>query len=156
LFIDEVREVKFWSHIFRGLPVNVAAKEIEDSGLSPPLSALLSWSEEAMKALNSINKDDGVMGWSSKPLAFSAAMRAIVCAVTLLNYYHENIQDASILLWSGKIANIISELEVFVAKSRSNRVHESLLAEILAINSQETVVRLGLEGQNFSSNLRRI
>jgi len=31
-----------------------------------------------------------------------------------------------------------------------------LLAEILAINSQETVVRLGLEGQNFSSNLRRI
>jgi hypothetical protein len=156
LFIDEVREVKFWSYIFGGLPLNAATKGIEDSGISPPLSALLSWSEEAIKALNSINKNDGVMGWSSKPLAFSAAMKTLVCAVTLLNYCDEKIQNASMLLWSGKIADIIIGLQVFVAKSRSNRVHESLLAELLAIKSQETVIRLGLEGQNFSSNLRRI
>ena len=152
LFIDEVREAKFWSDFFTRLSMSPPAEPVRVHSsrnkrttpkLDTSVAALLSWTLDSLQALVAIDKDDGVMGWISKPLAFSAAMRTLICARTLIDCHEKK----TILLHGMRnvdIEEMVIMLEVFVAKSKNSGMHQSLLAELSKIQSKSVKERLGL------------
>jgi hypothetical protein len=155
LFIDEVREVKFWQNVLENAASKTSDANEDKNPKRPALLTLLSWTLDAIKTLNAVHREDGVMGWSSKPGAFAACMRTIVCANTLLNCHDKAVWHPKNPCWDDGMEQIIAELGNFVRKSSMSSFHESLLTEVREGNSVSTVHRLGLENIEFKLTLRR-
>lgn len=161
LYIDEVREVKFWGDVFERLFFQDNVREGDDYSISSdkaPISALLSWTVDAVKALNRIVQQDGVLGWSSKPPAFSACMRTIICASALLELNEGNRQLAKSFssAENEQLDIIISELAAFATNASKAGFHGSLLAELKKRLPASLWHCLGTDDSDFSYSLERI
>jgi hypothetical protein len=161
LYIDEVREVRFWGDIFLRVFFHDNVRK-EDNHLTgfdkAPILALISWTVDAVKALNTIDHQDGVLGWSSKPPAYSACMRTIICASALSELNEENTPLAKSLSWAEneQLEVIISELATFVTNASQVGFHASLLAEMKERLPASVWHRFGTEDSDFSYTLERI
>lgn len=161
LYIDEVREVKFWGDVLDKFLFHHDVSERDDGQTTfdkAPISALISWTENAVQVLNTIDQQDGVLGWSSKPPAFSACMRTIICACALLklNAGTKLLAKCFSSVENGQLDVIISELATFVANASKARFHGSLLAELNARLPISVRHFFGAEDSDFSYTLERI
>jgi len=103
LFVDEIRELKIWSK-FIGANLYYV---------------LECWVQEGLHTLNDLlSKQDGPLGWTSKPVVFSICMRILVSAKAL--------QRQSL----PKNESIIVALKEFERLGREAQCHESLLFEV--------------------------
>lgn len=85
LFIDEVRETRLWCDIFVGSSSN----RREDSGIEQtwikPNAALAAWVLHGLKTMNKLlEKEDGSLGWISKPAVFAICMRVVLSAYAII------------------------------------------------------------------------
>lgn len=80
LFIDEVREADRWTAAFKALQW-----EASDSGLH----ALDGWMASGLECLRDLaNREDGPLGWASKPQVFAICSRVVrgVAALMMIDY----------------------------------------------------------------------
>lgn len=84
LFVEEVRETKRWVH----------ALEVMDAEASDPsIVRLNDWLLGGLDRLRSLfEKEDGPLGWSSRPQAFAIASSVILCSVSLVSSRHASKQ----------------------------------------------------------------
>jgi hypothetical protein len=158
LFIDEVREVKFWSSVFKRLLFQ-NSKDSKNGDIfteKTPVMALLSWTLDAIKALNGITQGDGILGWTSKPAAFSACMRTIICANTLLSYELHGFEDSKLIFWQSRIQMVLAELQIFLSRCTKTKFHEGLVAELAAEKTLLALSRPLSEARSFRHFLKRI
>lgn len=130
LYIDEVRDVKFWAQIFEGL-----CKPSDGEGPRPILkeeaiSTFVAWVVDAVNTLNTIDRQDGILGWTSKPAAYSACMRTIVSANALLRYESQHKGSTDLKLFDQEFRTIGRGLEEIASRSAAAGFHELLQAEI--------------------------
>ncbi|KAF4628970.1 hypothetical protein G7Y89_g9185 [Cudoniella acicularis] len=91
LWIDEVRELKRWSAIFRRLPKNTVDCS-EPAGNPSPIEVLIIYASTALLELvKQLDKFDGPWGWSSRPTAFAVCIRVVVCANIVVSYGTSNL-----------------------------------------------------------------
>lgn len=137
LYIDEVRDVKFWGQIFEDLCKRNVTGESDVISRGKPLETFVTWTAEAVEALNVIGKQDGILGWISKPAAYSACMRTIVSAKVLLKY--ESQLEASFKTESmdKDLKGISQGLEEITTRSAAIGFHELLHAELIKTCSED-------------------
>lgn len=131
LFVDEVRETELWCGMFekKGLRNPVAyTKRI----WGMPDTILAEWVLHGLESLNRLlDKEDGPLGWSSRPAVFAVCMRILLSANSILRR-QENIRlevDGRDDTKEPIFEDIITALQHFVALGRKRKVHERLLFE---------------------------
>jgi hypothetical protein len=137
LFIDEVREAKLWSKIFEETALDTwnwqgADFDIENTW-SQPHAALAAWVMEGLLALNALLvKEDGPLGWTSKPTVFALATRLLLSANAIIRRHEGLVTSATgrPVLGNRIIGGIIFALEQFVTLSRHKKIHENLVLEV--------------------------
>lgn len=137
LFIDEVREAKLWSRIFEETALDTWNWERADFDIentwAQPHAAVAAWVMEGLLALNAlVIKEDGPLGWTSKPIVFALATRLLLSANAIIQR-HEGLMTSATgrpVLGNRVIGGIIFALEQFVTLSKDRKVHESLLVEV--------------------------
>jgi hypothetical protein len=146
LFVDEVREMKLWSNVLGELTQQSREALYErpaSSEHSKPLEALAMWTADGLATLNKTLKADGPLGWTSKPSAFAASMRVLVCVNAVLRLYTqysllplvpENSSSTS-LVWDTKVQQILDGSEVFLTTCQHMDLHPTLLSELLSLAS---------------------
>lgn len=137
LFIDEVREAKLWSRIFEETALDTWNWERADFDIentwSQPHAAVAAWVMEGLLALNALlAKDDGPLGWTSKPTVFALATRLLLSANAIIQRHEGLVTSATGRPIPGNqiIGGIIFALEQFVTLSRDKKIHENLLLEV--------------------------
>jgi len=146
LFIDEVREMKLWSNVLGELPQQAQQYLYEgpmDSKHSEPLAALAMWTADGLATLNKTLKADGPLSWISKPSAFAASMRVLVCVNAVLRHHAqypamalgtENSASTSPIR-NSEIQRILNGLEILLTTYQHMNVHPILLSELLSPTS---------------------
>ncbi|RDW59572.1 hypothetical protein BP6252_12659 [Coleophoma cylindrospora] len=132
LFYDEIREAKVWSVLFE--------KELHSSW-SNAISVLATWVLEGLTVLNLLaTKNDGPLGWTSKPAVFAQCMRIIISAKALLRYQasctiaqlgDEKASNTRLKVPEDTTDKIREELDMLISLSSDKQLHESLIYEIL-------------------------
>jgi len=140
LYIDEVREIKFWKGIFEQLYLQDIKKVQVGAIGDKALLAFMAWTVDAINSLTTIDQQDGVLGWTSKPAAFSACMRTILCARSLLDFNSRSKLAPTNSSWVEGVRKILAGLDVITAKAPAVGFHESLVAELVE-NSTENTLR---------------
>jgi len=139
LFIDEVKETKLWSDIFtKGLEI-ISKGEDVGSEWYECVSSLASWVIEALDALNALaeTKEDGPLGWTSKPSVFASCMRVIKCANTLLGsdftiqVLEQKSQDKTLTTWEGTRKIIYEKVRLFSVLGSRQKLHPALLDSVI-------------------------
>lgn len=131
LFIDEIREARIWSNAFKDVDLGPYTTADINTLWEPPFSALTSWVEDGLSIMmDLLIKEDGPLGWASKPAVFALCMRVILSAKTI-------IQCNSRIISSGlgrgvhpEVERIASVLRKFKHLAQEKRVHGGLLSEI--------------------------
>ncbi|KAI0128637.1 putative death-receptor fusion protein-domain-containing protein [Xylariales sp. AK1849] len=104
LYIDEVREAQRWRDAFRDLSYP------QDDAV---LEALVDWTTQGLRTLSGLaEKDDGPLGWTSKPEVFAICSRIVISGAALAEQHLE----------------VRKELRQFVGKGEQTRVHGLLLS----------------------------
>ncbi|KAG0647573.1 tRNA (cytidine(32)-2 -O)-methyltransferase non-catalytic subunit TRM732 [Hyphodiscus hymeniophilus] len=134
LFVDEVREAKLWSKIFKDTALNTHNGERVDFDVentwSQPHTALATWVIDGLlTGCSLLNKDDGPLGWTSKPAVFSLLTRLLLCANATIQRHERLATSATGRSVAGNrtIGGIIFALNQFVSFSKEKKIHESLL-----------------------------
>ncbi|KAK8089396.1 tRNA methylation protein [Apiospora hydei] len=104
LYIDEVREARRWREAFRGVSYK------EDSAV---LAALVEWARSGLQTLTRLaERDDGVLGWASKPEVYAICARVVILGAAL----------------AGSHPAVKEELQRFFDVGHKTRVHGLLLS----------------------------
>jgi hypothetical protein len=128
LFVDEIRETKLWSNIFVGTKMNDWSSSEIHAVWGRAHSVLANWVLKGLDTLiGLLSKDDGPLGWTSKPGAFAVCMRIIVSANSILERYEGLLECSN----DDIIGDIITALGEFGRLGREKSCHESLLFEVL-------------------------
>jgi hypothetical protein len=136
LFLDEIREAKLWIQIFEETGPDTLTSEQGnfdiESTWQQPHTAFATWVLEGLLALNALVKEDGPLGWTSKPAVFALVLRLLLSANTIIQRHEGMITSAISRSVPGNriIGGIIFALEEFVALSYGKGMHESLLGEV--------------------------
>lgn len=137
LFIDEVREAKLWGKVFEDTALDTWNWERADFDIentwSQPHTAVAAWVMEGLLALNALLvKEDGPLGWTSKPTVFALVTRLLLSANAIIQRHEGLVTSATGRPVPGNrvIGGIIFALEQFATLSRDTKIHESLLLEV--------------------------
>ncbi|KAK7951761.1 uncharacterized protein PG986_007489 [Apiospora aurea] len=104
LYIDEVREARRWREAFRGVSYK------EDSAV---LEALVEWARSGLQTLTRLaERDDGVVGWASKPEVYAICARVVILGAAL----------------AGSHPAVKEDLQRFFDAGHKTRVHGLLLS----------------------------
>jgi len=133
LFIDEVRETKLWCKTFE--EADLSSWNVADikNVWGRPYVELVTWVNNGLKALSALLvKEDGPLGWSSKPAVFTICMRILCSANAVLR-----CRERMLLGTEGNpeardrfIEDIVRALDRFVGLGHEKKLHESLLFEV--------------------------
>lgn len=130
LFIDEVRETHLWARAVEEADLQSTLETHVGLAWAQPCAALVSWVEDGLTTMiNLLDKEDGPLGWTSRPAVFAVCMRVLLSAkaITRLNERRlvsgTSIQDSNILLAS----NVSAALLRFSQLGREKNIHGSLL-----------------------------
>lgn len=129
LFIDEVREANLWAKVFKEMNLHSYSADINNVW-AQPYAALVSWVIDGLETMTGLlDKEDGPLGWTSRPAVFSSCMRVISSANAITEDHKREITsgDKAQNLRASKIENIILALERFHKLSGQKNIHESLL-----------------------------
>lgn len=127
LFIDEVREAKLWSSV---LSKDLKVLQAEKSGEYQwqQYSHLAKWILNALRQLNIImEKNDGPLGWTSKPSMFASCVRILFGANVLLESKNTLPENISRILSQNEISEALS---VFKDLGEKNDIHPILLSKV--------------------------
>lgn len=127
LFIDEVREAKLWSSV---LSKDLKVLQAEKSGEYQwqQYSHLAKWILNALRQLNIImEKNDGPLGWTSKPSMFATCVRILFGANVLLESKNTLPENISRILSQNEISEALS---VFKDLGEKNDIHPILLSKV--------------------------
>ncbi|KAF5018056.1 hypothetical protein F66182_9980 [Fusarium sp. NRRL 66182] len=99
LFVDEVRETRRWISIYESL-----TWDSKDSALE----ALTTWTSAGLEAMQSlVSREDGPLGYGSKPEVFAILSRVIRASAALMTHHpdaeaHQSIAKLSSILQEGQ------------------------------------------------------
>jgi len=111
LYIDEAREAERWAGVFARLPDGAGA-----AAAPAALRALDTWTVEGLRALEALAaRDDGPLGWASKPDVFAGCARILRCGTALLKKK------------SPRASEIADLLDAFRSAGEKSRMHGLLL-----------------------------
>jgi hypothetical protein len=141
LFIDEVKELGLWTGLFLEVPSEVFKTPRVDDHESFMLQDFAAWVADAVSMLNKTTTRGGPLGWTSKSLGFTAAIRVLRCANAFLNYYDKYFRTSSSgnppreqrflhMGLNSHVENIIFELQNFCRETLNNNTHPLLIQEL--------------------------
>ena len=142
LFIDDVREINLWTTLLSEIPFqsfSVPRQEFAQGDDQPRRPIMIfefaAWVADAVDVLNNTMREDGPLGWTSKPPAFKMAFRVLRCANALLEY------DSKLSNWSNLLSyedelylkilfkRVVSGLKSFCLEAKAKNIHPRLLQE---------------------------
>jgi hypothetical protein len=130
LFIDEVRETSLWANAFEEIELHSYRESDNNSVLEQPCAALTAWVAEGLWTMTGfLDKEDGPLGWTSRPAAFAVCMRILLSARAIIQRNKRvltsgvSIQAPHVLV----VDDITSALERFLSLGQEKNVHGSLL-----------------------------
>jgi hypothetical protein len=129
LFIDEVREANLWVKVFKEMNLHSYSTDINDVWVQP-YAALANWVIDGLATMTGLlDKEDGPLGWMSRPAVFSSCMRVILSANAITQCHDREITsgDKAQNLKASIVENIILALERFYKLGGPKNIHESLL-----------------------------
>lgn len=130
LFIDEVRETNLWSKAFEGLGVQSRPQSDAGTAWVQPCAALSAWVVDGLKFMTGLlDKEDGPLGWMSKPAAFSSCMRVLLSANVITQSQEYGLASGLSTQDSGApvVDQIASTVEKFLRLGQERNIHSSLL-----------------------------
>jgi hypothetical protein len=132
LFLDEIREGKVWCQVFESVSNDHLKEEEVAKAWGKPKRSLEAWALEGLKALiDFLQKDDGPLGWASKPSVFAICMRIILSACAILHCRGGMSVESSGTGAEDRVKdNLNLLLEQFVKLGKEKRIHERLLFEV--------------------------
>jgi len=141
LFEDKVIELTLWSKFFWELPLTILKAPRMDNNKSFMLLDFAAWVSDAVCELNKNTSQDGPLGWTWAPLGFTAALRVLRCANTLLNYHHKHFgkslfseqteQEAFLHGELGShVRDIVFALQTFRDEAIDKDIHPVLIKEL--------------------------
>lgn len=136
LFVDEVREMVLWSTAFAEIDVCSNPGFDTDATWKRPYVALGTWVTEGISAMtNLLHKDDGPLGWTSRPSVFAVCMSVLLSAKAIIQFKNRiptiglEIMDPVFFT----IEDINSSLKSFAMLGTKKNIHGSLLSEVQGI-----------------------
>ena len=136
LFIDEVREAKLWSKVFEDAALDPGRSEGAYFGTeatwSQPHTVLAAWVMDGLLAgCTLLDKDDGPLGWTSKPAIFALWTKLLLSANAIIRHHERLVTSAKGRPVPGYriIGGIIFALEQLKTLGKGRNFHESLLTE---------------------------
>jgi hypothetical protein len=130
LFIDEVRETRLWAKAFEETGLQPHSKTDVHSSWGKAYTDLALWVTDGLATMASLlDRDDGPLGWTSRPAVFAVCMRVLLSAkaITLHNerwLMSDSSQQDHIAFWSEDIA---AALKRFNLVGREKNIHGSLI-----------------------------
>ncbi|KAH8653169.1 putative death-receptor fusion protein-domain-containing protein [Tricladium varicosporioides] len=142
LWVDDVREVKRWASAFQCLPKECVAGLLDPEDKSP-MKELVQYTSNGLEALlHQLENEDGVLGWSFRPVAFTMCTRLLICANCVISYAAKSfLQVGATTLDMGndplktEIERVLSLLELVMRKGIEQKLHEQLLQEVIGPNA---------------------
>jgi hypothetical protein len=134
LFIDEVREANLWSRAFEEKYKGVVSKSDTDIVWRDASAALATWVIDGLAVMTGLlKKEDGPLGWMSKPAVFSSSMRVLLSAKAIIQRHGQGVKSAQ-KLEEPIIKDINSALERFSIIGQDKNTHQSVLVGMQGIH----------------------
>ena len=132
LFIDEVREANLWSNAFEEIDLNSCPDTDINTVWEQPFAALVAWVKEGLSTMTGLlGKEDGPLGWASRPTVFAVCMRVLLSAKAILQCKKGTLTSVkvpdAVALMAGDIQ---TALEKFMFLGREKNIHGSFLFEV--------------------------
>lgn len=130
LFIDEVRETSLWIKAFESLGVQSRPKTDAETVWVQPCAALSAWIVDGLMLMTGLlDKEDGPLGWLSKPAVFSSCMRVLLSANAITQRHEYGLASNTTTQDPGApiVSQIMSAMEKFLKLGRERNVHSGLL-----------------------------
>jgi hypothetical protein len=136
LFVDEVREMSLWSAAFAEIDICSNRGFDTDATWKRPYVALRAWVAEGISAMtNLLDKEDGPLGWTSRPSVFAVCMSVLLSAKAIIQFKNR-IPTTSLGIMDPvffTIEDINSSLKSFALLGTTKNIHGSLLSEVQGI-----------------------
>ncbi|ESZ93537.1 hypothetical protein SBOR_6079 [Sclerotinia borealis F-4128] len=128
LFVDEVREAQIWSNL-----LSRHFKMMENDGTGEEhwqqYSHLAKWILVALRKLNMLmKKDDGPLGWTTKPSMFASCIRILLGTNALLELQTSLSESKSRILCQNEIREALS---IFTDLAEKNDLHPSISSKVI-------------------------
>ena len=130
LFIDEVRETRLWAKVLEETDLQSCSETDLDSSWEKAYTALAVWITDGLATMTGLlDKDDGPLGWTSRPTVFAVCMRVLVSAKAITLHNERMLtsgispQDPMALLSE----DITAALKRFNSLGRERNIHGSLI-----------------------------
>lgn len=136
LFVDEVREIGLWSNAFAEIDLRFDPGFDTDGTWEQSCIALRAWVMEGITAMaNLLDRDDGPLGWTSKPSVFAVCMSILLSAKAIIQF-NKRLPTTGLGVMkpvSFATKDIESSLERFASLGADKNIHASLLSEVQGI-----------------------